>query len=438
MVGDLPEGNRLTSAAVASFPLFLGVVVPCRDQVTDLAELLPKLKAAVESLGIPAGIFVIDDGRLPAIAELAHRHGVSRIQQQSAGYGGALRTAFDQVDAEFIITLECDGAHPTALLPYLYRLRDQADVVIASRYVRQGYAPMPPVRGFGSRILNGLFSRALDLPVKDLSSGYRLYRRDAVQRLKIETSSYAVLQEILIKAYCEGYSIVEVPMHYVPGAATGSWTARARLGTDYLATFRKMWRLRNSVDSCDYDTRAFYSKIPLQRYWQRRRYRIITSYIGDARLVLDAGCGSTQIMNGRPQVIGIDPQRRKLRFMRAPGRRLLNASTFALPFKDAAFDVVVSSQVIEHLPEDPVIFDELVRCLKPGGTLVLGTVDYGGWQWPLIERAYGLAKPTGYADEHITHYTRASLFEILRRRGLTILEHSYILGGEIIIKARKA
>ena len=180
-----------------------------------------------------------------------------------------------------------------------------------------------------------------------------------------------------------------------------------------------MWRLRNSVDSCDYDTRAFYSKIPLQRYWQRRRYRIITSYIGDARLVLDAGCGSTQIMNGCPQVIGIDPQRRKLRFMRAPGRRLLNASTFALPFKDAAFDVVVSSQVIEHLPEDPVIFDELIRCLKPGGTLVLGTVDYGGWQWPLIERAYGLAKPTGYADEHITHYTRASLFELLRRRGLT-------------------
>ncbi len=52
-----------------------------------------------------------------------------------------------------------------------------------------------------------------------------------------------------------------------------SWRARAKLGADYLGTFRKMWRLRNSVDSCDYDTRAFYSKIPLQRYWQRRRYR---------------------------------------------------------------------------------------------------------------------------------------------------------------------
>ena len=143
------------------------------------------------------------------------------------------------------------------------------------------------------------------------------------------------------------------------------------------------------------------------------------------------------MLNGRPQVVGIDPQRRKLRFMRSPGRRLVNASTFAQPFKDDSFDVVVSSQVIEHLPPDPVIFSELVRCLRPTGTLVLGTVDYGGWQWPLIERAYAIAKPTGYAHEHITHYTRASLFALLHQLGLEVLDHSYILGGEVIIKATK-
>ena len=141
--------------------LSLGVVVPCRDQGADLAALLPNLKSVVDALGVEAGIFVIDDGRLPEIAELAQRHGVVRLRQQAPGYGGALRTAFDLVDAEFIITLEADGAHPTALLPYLFRLRDRADIVIASRYVRQGYAPMPLVRGFGSRLLNALFGSAL-------------------------------------------------------------------------------------------------------------------------------------------------------------------------------------------------------------------------------------------------------------------------------------
>ena len=415
----------------------LGVVIPCRDQADDLELLLPRLRSVIEASRMSAGLFVIDAGVDPRIAAIAARHGATCLRQDGDSYGAALQAAFAQVDADYLVTIECDAAHPPALLRYLYDRRLQADIIIASRYVRQGYARMPLVRSLASRTLNAIFSRALDLPVRDLSSGYRLYRREAVGRLKITSTSYAVLQEILIKAYCEGYAIVESPMHYLPGAASKGGAARARLGFDYIRTFRAMWRLRNSVDSCDYDTRAFYSIIPLQRYWQRRRYAIITRYVGDAARVLDAGCGSTQIMNGRPQVIGIDPQRRKLRFMRAPGRRLLNASTFALPFRDGVFDVVVSSQVIEHLPPDPVIFDELIRCLKPSGTLVLGTVDYGGWQWPLIEWAYGLAKPTGYADEHITHYTRASLFELLTKRGLTVVEHSYILGGEIIIKAQK-
>lgn len=415
----------------------LGIVIPCLDQVAELELLLPRLQRVITHSRLPAALFVIDAGVSAGVAEAAARHGAAVVRQRGEGYGGALQTALAEVDAEFLITIECDAAHPPALLRYLYERRLEADIVIASRYVRQGYARMPLLRGLASRTLNAIFSRALDLPVRDLSSGYRLYRREAVRRLEITSTSYAVLQEILIKAYCEGYAIVEIPMHYLPGAASQGGAARARLGFDYLRTFRAMWRLRNSVDSCDYDTRAFYSIIPLQRYWQRRRYAIITRYIGDAGRVLDAGCGSTQIMNGRPQVVGIDPQRRKLRFMRAPGRRLLNASTFALPFRDGAFDVVVSSQVIEHLPLDPVIFDELIRCVKPSGTLVLGTVDYGGWQWPLIEWAYGLAKPTGYADEHITHYTRASLFELLAKRGLKVVEHSYILGGEIIIKAYK-
>jgi SAM-dependent methyltransferase len=198
-----------------------------------------------------------------------------------------------------------------------------------------------------------------------------------------------------------------------------------------------MWVLRNSVESSDYDTRAFFSRIPLQRWWQRRRYAILSDYIGDALRVLDAGCGSTQLLNRFPQTVGMDYGLRKLRFMRRPGRRLVNGSTFALPFRTEAFDVVISSQVIEHLPDDPRILSELIRCVAPGGALVLGTVDYGSWQWPLIEYLYGLFKPTGYALEHITHYTTASLVRRLTTLGLTIEQVRYICRGEIVIKARK-
>lgn len=425
MVAD--QGASLSTVAV---------VVPALNEARRLESFLPGLQRVLGHFVIPATIYVVDRGSADDTAGVAERLGCVVIGRRPLGYGEAIRVALDQVPDDYLITLDGDGSHPPELLNRLYRLREQADIVIASRYVPQGYARMGLVRHVLSRALNGLFKLLLDLPVHDLSSGYRLYNRRLVTGQKLEMSSYAVLQEILIKGYCDGLKIREIPMHYAPESSRPDqrfW----RLGADYLKTFRAMWRLRNSTESCDYDSRAFFSKIPLQRYWQRRRYQIIRGYVGTALKVLDAGCGSTQILTGSPQIVGMDPQQRKLRFLRAEGRLLVCGSTFALPFKTAAFDVVISSQVIEHLPEDDTIFDELVRCLRPGGTLVLGTVDYGGWQWPLIEWAYSVAKPTGYADEHITHYTRATLFSRLRGLGLVVEDHQYILGGEIIIRARK-
>ncbi len=52
---------------------------------------------------------------------------------------------------------------------------------------------------------------------------------------------------------------------------------------------------------------------------------------------------------------------------------------------------------------------ELVRVLKLGGTLVVGTPDHATRSWRIIEPFYGALTPGGYKDEHITHYTQASL-----------------------------
>jgi SAM-dependent methyltransferase len=204
-----------------------------------------------------------------------------------------------------------------------------------------------------------------------------------------------------------------------------------------------MWRLRNSVASMDYDHRAFDSPIPLQRYWQRARHRIILGFVkaagsSDRGSVLDIGCGSGRIIQDLPDAVGMDILLPKLRFLRDRHRHLVQATVFVLPFLTERFDVVICSEVIEHIPDHPQIFQELTRVLRPGGTLILGTPDYGRRLWWILEWIYGKVLPGAYAHEHITHYTRATLIQRMLTHGFTIRNLQYVGFCEMIFRARKA
>jgi SAM-dependent methyltransferase len=103
--------------------------------------------------------------------------------------------------------------------------------------------------------------------------------------------------------------------------------------------------------------------------------------------VLDAGCGGggmpLSLAEHADEVIGIDPIDRfsdagvrlaqergitRLHFLRADG--------MALPFKEGAFDLVLSHAVIEHVPDAPRYLRECHRVLKPGGHCYLSTAPY--------------------------------------------------------------
>ena len=199
----------------------------------------------------------------------------------------------------------------------------------------------------------------------------------------------------------------------------------------------KLWPLRNSIASADYDNRAFTSVIPIQRYWQRARHRITTSWARGADRTLDIGCGSSVIIQSLNNAVGMDINTGKLRFLRRYGIPLLRGSAFALPFKDSSFDCVISSQVIEHIPYGESLFSEMRRVLTPGGTLIIGTPDYSTRGWRIIEPLYGNLIPGGYRDEHITHYTRESLSRILASHGFVAEDFAYICRSELIMRWRK-
>jgi dolichol-phosphate mannosyltransferase len=382
-------------------------------------------------------IIVVDGGSSDGTLQTATELGARAVAERRRGYAGALETGFAEAQGDYVLTLDADLSHEPAFAAKLWRARSEADIVIASRYVRGGAAFAGAARFWLSRLLNLWMRRLLSMPVCDLSSGFRLYRRAVLQDLNLVARNFEVIEEVLVKAYAQGYSLCEVPFTYFPRESGRSHARLLRFGLDLIRSSLSLWKLRNSISSADYDERAFYSLIPLQRYWQRRRHRIAISWARGADRVLDIGCGSSVIIQSLNNAVGMDVSMGKLRFLRRRGIELVRGSAFSLPFRDDAFDCVISSQVIEHIPYDDVLFTEMKRVLAPGGLLIIGTPDYSTLGWQIIEPLYGTLMPGGYRDEHITHYTRESLSGILVDRGFVHEETAYVARSELIMKFRK-
>lgn len=146
--------------------------------------------------------------------------------------------------------------------------------------------------------------------------------------------------------------------------------------------------------------------------------------------VLDAGCGAGRhvceaFRNRSVTVAGIDLSWKDLEkthsflcLMAAERRQedgwlVSKASVTRLPFQDGAFDVVICSEVLEHIPDCRAAVRELVRVLRPGGNLVVSVPRF----WP--ERiCWALSTP--YHEEpggHIRIFRRGELLRLLREEG---------------------
>ena len=283
----------------------LSIVLPTLNEESNVTVLLRWLRKALAAVGMNYEIIVIDGGSKDRTVSVALNSGLPLqvIEQEKPGYAEALRLGFAASRGNHILTLDADLSHAPNLIPSLWQIRNVAEIIIASRYVRGGSAKMPFIRLVLSRILNFFFTKGLSLPVLDISSGFRLYQASMIKELNLTSVNFEILEEILIKCFAGGWRIKEIPMTYLPRKRGKSKANLAKFAYYFAKEFIQMWRLRNSIDSADYDDRAFDSRIPLQRYWQRKRYAIITHFSPQGGRILDIGCGSSRILAGFPPTL---------------------------------------------------------------------------------------------------------------------------------------
>jgi SAM-dependent methyltransferase len=161
-------------------------------------------------------------------------------------------------------------------------------------------------------------------------------------------------------------------------------------------------------------------------WWFEGRRAVIRALLARAGIrgdggglrVLDAGCGTGRNMlelGPLGPVTGVDFSEQALEFCRRRGLDDVHrASLDALPFDPGSFDLIVATDVVEHLVDDRAALAELRRVAAPGGRL-LATVPAYGWLWSEHDDAH----------HHYRRYTLGRLRRRLRESGWEPLTASY-------------
>lgn len=201
------------------------IVLPTYNE----AENLPKLVSALFSLPLDLAVLVVDDNSPDGTGRIADGlskqyqgkvavlHRAGKLGLRSA-YIEGFRRAFE-LGADAVVQMDADFSHDPAVLTEMARRIASYDVVIGSRYVKGGSLARrwPIWRKALSAFGNAYARTILGFPLRDVTTGYRMWKREALQNMpldRIRSNGYIFLVEMAYVAFLMGYDIAEVPIHF--------------------------------------------------------------------------------------------------------------------------------------------------------------------------------------------------------------------------------
>lgn len=200
------------------------VIVPTYNERANLPVLLDQL------LAIPdLRVLVVDDASPDGTGDVADRYAAanrSRVQVlHRTGKRGLGLSYIDgmyvalRTDATHICQMDADLSHDPADIPRLLEAATDADFVVGSRYIEGGRIENWPLhRRLLSAFANRYIRAITRLTIRDCTSGFRCWRREALERLplaSISSDGYAFIVELAFDASRAGFRCREVPITFV-------------------------------------------------------------------------------------------------------------------------------------------------------------------------------------------------------------------------------
>ena len=200
------------------------MVVPTYNERDNLAWIVGRLRAATPDVDV----LVVDDGSPDGTGELADELAAAAPQvkvlhrTEKAGLGAAYLHAFSvalEAGYDVVGEMDADGSHQPEQLPLLLAALADADLVIGSRWVSGGSVVNWPLSRKALSVGGNLYARLLlGIPLRDVTAGYRVFRRttlEAVDLASVQSAGYIFQTDLAFRTLRAGLRVVEVPIEFV-------------------------------------------------------------------------------------------------------------------------------------------------------------------------------------------------------------------------------
>ncbi len=197
----------------------LTVLMPCLNEAETVETCVRKAVRFIVDHGIDGEVVVADNGSTDGSQLLAVDAGARVVEVHEPGYGNALLGGIEGARGKYVIMGDADGSYDfTALMQFIDRLRDGADLVVGNRF-QGGIEPgaMPALhRYLGNPLLSFVGRLFFRIKIGDFHCGLRGFRRESVLSLDLETPGMEFASEMVVRAALAGQRVEEVPTTLAP------------------------------------------------------------------------------------------------------------------------------------------------------------------------------------------------------------------------------
>lgn len=189
------------------------VIIPTLNESKKIGQLVKDI------LAYNIDVVVVDDGSVDNTSPIAKESGAVVLRNEvNLGKGASLRKGFDYALAngyDAVVTMDGDGQHLPSDLPYFIRLAENSDkgILIGNRMAKTKNMPM--TRIVTNKFMSWLISKVAKQRIPDTQCGFRLIRREVLEKISLSTDKYEIESEMLINSSRAGFKIESIPIQSV-------------------------------------------------------------------------------------------------------------------------------------------------------------------------------------------------------------------------------